>query len=71
MSPSDLIETITRRGFTMIPREENILVEPAGLPSDLREQVRESKAEIIRELILDIADSIILGNREQWNKKLG
>ena len=78
MSPSDLIETITRRGFTMIPREENILVEPAGLPSDLREQVRESKAEIIRELILDIADSIILeacriadlagGNSPIWEK---
>ena len=66
-----LLETIAKSGFSITTDGKNLHLKPSGLPSDLREQVRESKAEITRELILDIADSIILGNREQWNKKLG
>jgi len=73
-----LLETIAKSGFSITTDGKNLLLKPSGLPSDLREQVRESKAEITRELILDIADSIILeacriadlagGNSPIWEK---
>ena len=46
-----LLETIAKSGFSITTDGKNLLLKPSGLPSDLREQVRESKAEITRELI--------------------